>query len=64
MNQSDKGNKYLPVYSKADGTLTTKPQQEFVHSTYRGALAYSGYYQLKKPVAYLPINEPNQKEQS
>lgn len=47
----------IAVYEKSDGTLTTKPQQEFVHSTYRGALAYSGYYQNKKPIGYLVIED-------
>jgi len=48
----------IPIYEKEDGTLTTKPQQKFVHSTYRGALAYSGYYENKEPVGYLEPPTP------
>lgn len=43
----------IPVWAKDDGILTTKPVQKFVHSTYRGALQYSGYYENTEPIGYL-----------
>lgn len=61
--------KTIPVYettvqTKTGGivkVLTLSPTKHFVHSTYRGALEYSGYYEIDKPVGFL-ATEPAQSE--